>query len=340
MRHGANKFRNVLTHFYGTPWAILPAKLTELRAVLWRRIEQSADGGNVQLEQFSSGAVISSLPSSPEQRGGVVVPVAFDDGLPQTVKSDNGSGYTLVGSVAVIRVSGVINPRPSIFDEWSGGTSHESVGRATDAAVADGKAESIVYDIDSPGGTVYGMPENAAKVLAARKVKPTTAVVNHVAASAAYWYASQAKEIVTTPAGQAGCIGVLMNSIDETEALKMEGIKDVLVSNTDSPYKSERYPQVPITEEAIAEMRKTCDAYGEQFYSAIAKGRGLRVPTIKADFGRGRMLLPEDALAVRMVDRIGTLQSVVDEYNAAKSKAAKRRVAAELVQLRMPTAKK
>ncbi len=239
-------------------------------------------------------------------------PVSFR-GSPRA--SDADRGYVLVGNVAIIRVGGSIMPRASVFDELFGFTSHEAIGRATDAAVADRQVASIVYDIDSPGGTVYGMPEAADKVAAVGKVKPTIAVANHVAASAAYWYASQCGEVVVTPAGAVGCIGVLMRNVDETKALEREGVKDQLIPNDASPFKAEGWPQTPVTAEGIAYLKSQCNAYGAMFTDAVAKGRGIRSATVERDFGQGRMLLANAALTARMVDRIATLEDVIRDAN-------------------------
>lgn len=329
MRTGAVNFISVLSHFYGVPWAILPAKLAELRAVLWRRIESGA----VELSDQEIAAIRRRNPN----RNPNAAPVAFEDNAPSVIPQSDAPLYKLVGAVALIRIGGVITARASIFDDWSGGVSNETIGRATDAAVADGKAEAIIYDIESPGGTVQGLPENADKVLAAKKTKPTKAVANHYAASAAYWYASQAAELYVTPAGQVGAIGVLMNAVDETEALKMAGVKDILVSNEGSPYKAEGYPQVPFTEAERADMQEKCNKIAQAFFATVAKGRGLKAATVESQFGRGRMVLAQESVDLRMTDGISTLQEVVDSVNRPKSRAARRNVAAQMVAYKLPT---
>lgn len=321
-------YPNVLAYFFGTPWAIHPAKLAELRAVLMRR----AQDDSAELAALESAAPVW------RENSPIPPPVAFEDDSPSSTpqQKETGAGYRLIGSVALIKIGGTISPRPSMFDEWSGGTSHEAIGRATDAAVADGKAESIVYDIDSPGGVVYGMPENAEKVLAAKKMKPTKAIAHHVAASAAYWYAAQAASVAVTPAGMVGSVGVLMNALDYTEALKTAGIKDELVSNDSSPFKAEGYPQFPLSDEHRAEMKRACNLYADMFVSALAKGRGLRAAKIEKDFGKGRMLMPEEALAAGMVDEITTLAAIMDSLNKPKGRGAKRNIAAKMVEYNLP----
>jgi signal peptide peptidase SppA len=313
-------YAHVLAFFYGSPWAILPRKLSEIETVLVRRIA-SDPSEIVQLEQFRKK------------------PAAFDeaDDMP-AVQGDDGPGYRVVGNAAIIPITGTITPRPSLFEEWSGGCSHSGIGRATEAAVNDGKVETIIYEIDSPGGVVFGMVEGAEKVAAATKKKPTIAVANYVAASAAYWYMSQCGELVVSPTGMVGCIGVLMANTDMTKALEMQGVRADLVANDSSPFKSEGYPQVPVTPEALADLKSQCNAYAEMFVNAIAKGRGIRPATVERDFGRGRTLLAKDALDARMVDKIESMETVVTRVTRPSGRAARRAVAAALVANKLPTA--
>jgi ClpP class serine protease len=75
-------------------------------------------------------------------------------------------------------------------------------------AAANPDVAAIVLDVNSPGGTYAGTPETANAVRAAA-AKPVIAVVDTLCASAAYFIASQAGEVVVTPSGEVGSIGVL-----------------------------------------------------------------------------------------------------------------------------------
>lgn len=452
------RYGRVLAYFIGTPWAILPAKLEELKRILWARIQAAplspelftlnipAAGGDRQnlradWERLNRGRgnaqAVTLVPRAAEGdegegdeppppasvyavgdrvrvgegfahaegdagavgevveisdraplgiqfdgRDGVthwytdteLVPEGSDEGTtPPTEPSEAdeaaadartryrrpgirrarsfrtttripaaqlGAGgerpYTLAGGVAVIDICGTISPRPTLFDEYSGGTSHEAIGRATDAALADGGVEAIIYNIDSPGGVIFGMPETADKVFEAGKVKKTYAVANHVAASAGYWYMSQVSKAYVTPAGTVGSIGVLMGAVDETKALEQAGIRDLMVSNTSSPYKSEGYPQVAITDEFIQDMVRSCDKYMVTFVDHVARGRGTQPDRVTRDFGRGRMLLADDALAAGMVDGITTIDALVNDVNGPRTRAARREIAAKLAGRGLP----
>lgn len=299
-------YPHVLAAFYGSAWAILPEKFAEIEAVLWRRV---------------SGA------PRPE-------PVAFDDGdfIGSTKEQ---KPYTLHGAAAVIPVHGTITPRPSAFTSWSGGASAEGVARAVELAAADPQAEAIVLDIDSPGGSVFGMPEAGAKIMAARKLKPIHAVANHVAASGAYWFVTQAHTIAVTPAGMVGSVGVMWAHTDTSAFDEKLGIKTTYV--TAGQYKVEGAPEFPLSEEARAEAQRKVDVFYGQFLNAVAKGRGVKTERVERDFGQGRMRIGEEAVALKMADRVATLEQVIAEVNKARTDRAKRRVSASLAQKGMPT---
>jgi len=115
------------------------------------------------------------------------------------------------GTIAVLNLSGPIVPRSSGVEDMSGPTmaSLDRFSRAFDEAAANDRHTAIVLNVDSPGGRVDMVPEVAAKIRAARNdVRPIIAVANTYAASAAYWIASAADEIVVTPSGEVGSIGV------------------------------------------------------------------------------------------------------------------------------------
>src|SRR5690606_37146136 len=134
------------------------------------------------------------------------------------------------GSIAVVPVRGMIEHRSSFFSEFLGGASIEALRAALRAALADPEVAAIVLDIDSPGGTVAGITELAAELRAARSVKPIYAVANTLAASAAYWLASQATEVVATPSATVGSIGVLVVHLDQSRALDQAGITPTIIA--------------------------------------------------------------------------------------------------------------
>jgi ClpP class serine protease len=105
--------------------------------------------------------------------------------------------------IAIIPVWGVVGHRANELRDISSrvGTSTEILGAQIAQYANDPNVRAIVLDINSPGGGVFGVAEVADQIRAARSKKPVVAVANALAASAAYWIASAASEIVVTPSG-------------------------------------------------------------------------------------------------------------------------------------------
>jgi signal peptide peptidase SppA len=169
-------------------------------------------------------------------------------------------------------------------------------------AAADPSVKTIDLFVDSPGGSVLGLPETADVIHAANKIKPVRAHVTGIAASAAYWLASQAGTINLTPSGEVGSIGVLDIHADVSKMLDGAGIKVTAVHAGE--HKIERAPFSPLTDGAKAEMQRGVNDWYGQFLGAVRRGRGFRVPAAST-FGNGRMLSAKDALAAGMVDFLG-----------------------------------
>lgn len=213
------------------------------------------------------------------------------------------------GRVAVLPLSGLITPKASILGILFGGTSLDYFGAAFDHAMANKDVGAIVLDIDSPGGSAYGVSEMANKIYAARGKKPIVAMVNSVADSAAYWIASAADEITITPSGEVGSIGVLAIHEDISAAAEKAGVKTTIVSS--AKYKDEGNPFEPLGTEAKATIQARVDEIYEMMVTDIAQGRGVSAKTVKAGFGEGRVFGAAEAKERGMVDNIGTYEAVI-----------------------------
>jgi len=212
-------------------------------------------------------------------------------------------------SVAVIPVFGVLTHRPSLLSMMLGGSTTVEIASAVRQAAASARASSIVLDIDSPGGSVDGVQELAEVIARAARHKPVIAVANSTAASAAYWLASQASEIVVTPSGMVGSIGVIAMHTDRSRAEDAAGRTHTIVQS--SRFKSEGNPYRPLDTEAHAEVQRMVDSYHEDFVQAVAAGRGVPASTVRSRFGQGRMMRARDALQAGMVDRVASLDDVL-----------------------------
>ena len=217
-------------------------------------------------------------------------------------------------SVAVISLVGVIQHRGDML-EMSGGTSLQRFNAALDEVAKDPDVKAVIIDIDSPGGEVSGVEESAARIATVAEGKQVIAVVNTTAASAAYWLASQASEIVIAPGGEVGSIGVWDLHIDRTSAFEKAGLGVSVVSAGE--HKVERFP-MGLSDEARAQMQREVSEVYARFVQAVSNGRKVTLALASGEtFGAGRMVTDAVAVAVGMADRIGSLDRVLGELVAS-----------------------
>jgi signal peptide peptidase SppA len=219
-------------------------------------------------------------------------------------------GQRVTGGIAVITLTGIILPEPSFFSFLFGGGGGLRQFRAElREALANDDIGSILIDVDSPGGAVDLVPETAAELRAARGIKPIVAIANTAAASAAYWIASQADELVVTPSGQVGSIGVFAVHEDWSGFNEQFGVAPTYISA--GRFKTERNPDAPLGDEALAAWQQIVDEYYDMFVADVAAGRGASEDDVRAGFGEGRMVTAKRAVELGMADRVDTFEGTV-----------------------------
>ncbi len=103
-----------------------------------------------------------------------------------------------VERTAIIPIHGILTKKPGAFDDILGMTSYEKIREEIEKALMDEEVETILLDIDSPGGEVNGIFDLADFIYSARGKKRIIAIANDDAYSAAYAIASSAEKIFLT----------------------------------------------------------------------------------------------------------------------------------------------
>jgi signal peptide peptidase SppA len=273
------RYLHILSAFVAEPWAMQREKLAAVAAFLAFK----ARGGDYTAEEVQAkidGRRVAAIARAP-------------------------------GDIAVIPLVGVISQRMSMMQDISGGVSTDEVSSLFQAAVQDDGVKAIVLDIDSPGGSTYGVQELASQIYAARGQKPVIAQVNSLCASAAYWIACQADEIVVTPGGDAGSLGVYAIHEDITQMLEQEGVKPTIIRGTAGQNKAELSGLEPLTDDARQALQTRVDEAEAAFINNVAKGRGLSAGVVRDRFGQGRVFGAAELVERGMADKIGTFSETV-----------------------------
>lgn len=166
--------------------------------------------------------------------------------------------------------------------------------------------------VDSPGGAVDGTPEFGSVI--ANLEKPVVAFVDGMAASAAYWIASQADFIVANANNitEVGSIGTLCMLVNQSEWLKKEGIKLEIMRAEKSKDKARLNAYEEWPEEELAALQEDLNEINQLFISAVTNGRAGKLRTGSEDIFTGKMYKKEKALEMGMVDKIGSMQDAIN----------------------------
>jgi ClpP class serine protease len=282
------------------------------------KIEIDAEGLQRQVEEV----IASCLPAGKASAFDLVAatPWAITPGMLQTISSiarrDNESPdavesrlgrplqntrtVSMRGNVAIVPVTGPVFRYANLFTEISGATSLQVLAREFTAANDDPKVSSIILNIDSPGGQAPGIAEFAHLIRSS--TKPVIAYVDGMAASAAYWLASAADEIVVSKTSEVGSIGAVYE-IDTSK--KSAGVVQIVSSQ--SPKKR---PDV-MTDEGRSQIQTRIDNFAQIFIEDVAAYRGVTPDVVMEKFGQGDMRMGAEAVSLGMADRVSTLEEVI-----------------------------
>lgn len=289
------KYLRILSAYAAEPLAIQPEKLAAITEFLLFK----ADGGSFTDEELAA----------------------------RTSGRRSDAPASTAPGVAIIPVHGVLANRMDMMTEISGGSSYQGIKAALHEALASDDVKAVVLDIDSPGGTVPGTEELAREIMALRGgEKPIIAQVNSLAASAANWIASACDEIVVTPSGRAGSIGVYTSHDDVSGFLKQKGVTRTYLSA--GKYKVEGNETEPLGEEARNHILDLVNQTYRKFLSAVADGRATTVTRVEEGFGQGRIFGAEALIERGMADRIATMEQTLERLGASTEPAVIRQIKA------------
>jgi len=273
------------------PWAILPEKLAVIESLLAFR----ASGQRYTPEEIQARIGPEAAASRGVQRA--------------------------PGMVAVLPITGVLQNRAHEMMESSGVVGVNRLQSTFRALVNDPEVKAIVLDVNSPGGSVYGIAEFAQAIFESRDTKPVVAVANHLAASAALHIASAAGEFYVSPSAQVGSVGVLQMHQDVSVMAENEGVKTTFIHS--GKYKVEGNPFEPLSEEARTHMQAECDKFYAMFAGDLARFRGVSRAHVEGNFGQGRVLTAKDAVAAGMADGVRTMEQVLAKLGAGSGAPAR-----------------
>jgi len=199
------------------------------------------------------------------------------------------------GDIAVVTLEGdIYDPHPFIRQL-------EKLSKRDDI-------QAVVVRIDSPGGTVSASEEIYGALINLRKKKRVVASLGTVAASGGYYVACAAEKIVANKGTITGSIGVRLNHVNLEGLFEWARVEPRIL--TSGRYKDLASPFRPLGAEEEKILRSLLEEMHGQFKAVVREARGFGDTEIAA-VSDGRIFTGERALALGLIDEIGSLQDTI-----------------------------
>ena len=266
-------------------------------------------------------SVVDAMAAAPQATPNMVADAVKSVLAGSSVSGNAARVMEVAGNTAAIHIEGVMTSKPDFMAYYFGGGNvlFGDISAAIRAAEADPAVKSVDFVFASGGGEAN--PTTAVGDQIAAMTKPTRAVVT-LAASAAYWLASQTDEIVAADrSAMVGSIGAAISMRKPSESMFVE------ITSTNAPNKRPN-PETPEGQAII--KTDMLDPAHELFATAVAVGRDTTVETVNTNFGKGGMMYATQALTVGMIDSIAEANPTAQSPKVAKATGAKTMDLAEL----------
>ena len=175
----------------------------------------------------------------------------------------------------------------------------------------DDDVKAVVFRVNSGGGSAVASEQirHALKLVKAKK--PVVVSMGGMAASGGYWISSPANYIFaepTTITGSIGIFGLIPNFsglVTDKLGVTFDGVK----TNKYAGYETELVLGKE-TDDIMAEMQTYVDRGYQSFLNIVSEGRGMK-PEQVDEIGQGRVWLASDAVKIKLVDKLGSLDDAV-----------------------------
>lgn len=264
--------------------------------------------GPMMMEQSALASWYSSLKSA-EKTGFISDKNGVYASFDMFAETSSESGPSDHSRIAVIPVSGtLLNKRM-----WSSSyaTGYDFLHAAIDYAAADDSVETIVFEIDSPGGMVAGLFDLTDKIAGIEK--KTVAHTADMAASAAYAIFSSCDEGYLSQSAEVGSVGVLQMHFDISGALENFGESVSMIFYGDK--KVDGNPYEPLPERVKGEMQDDINNLGAMFSTLVATNRNISVESVVAT--QAGVYRGQAAVDIGFADGVMNFDDLINELSAS-----------------------
>jgi len=186
---------------------------------------------------------------------------------------------------------------------------------------ADPRVRSVLIEMDSPGGSVFGVPAVADAIRAMGRDKPTATISTGMMASAGYWWGSAANAVyISGLTDFVGSIGVVATHNYQPRGSQAGQTTEI----TAGRYKRIASDKAPLTAEGRAYLQAQVDELYRVFVDAVAAHRGVGSAQVLQHMADGRVFVGQQAIDAGLVDGVSSVDALAEQLATNPQRFAQR----------------
>ncbi|MBR0871191.1 S49 family peptidase [Bradyrhizobium tropiciagri] len=225
---------------------------------------------------------------------------------------EGGRIFDRIGPVALVPIEGTLIHKGAFLGQSSGEMSYQGLQTKVQAIRRDPSVRGVAYEVDSFGGEGAGVFDTADMMAQLSREKPTIAILNDFAFSAAYLLASTARQIIIPAMGAAGSIGAITMHLDHSARLEKAGTKVTIVAS--GKHKGDGHSFGPLSEDVLAKMQARLDRMRDQFAAAVGGYRGSRMTKAAALATEADAFTGDEAVRIGLADEVARPSEAFEQF--------------------------
>ena len=219
--------------------------------------------------------------------------------------------YVVSNGTAIIDVSGTLVNKNGYLTPSSGLMGYDGIEGQFGMALDDENVDTILFDINSPGGEVAGCFDLADLIYEFRSEKRVVGFAGEQATSGAYAILSSCSEVYTPRTGVLSSIGVVMAHTDASKKMENQGVNVTLIHS--GRHKVDGNPYEQLSDEVRLDLQGKLDNTRLLFAETVARNRGMKVSEVLAT--EAQVYTGAEAVKLGLADAVMSFNEVLQKMS-------------------------
>lgn len=225
--------------------------------------------------------------------------------------ANNSVTYEKQDHVAIISVDGGMYKK-NVGGLCSSVASYDQMVKFIDKAESDPSVSTILFRVDTAGGSLAGADEVGEKIYNSNK--RTVTLYENIGASGGIWVFSASDELYATETTMLGSIGVIVSYMEQDE---VSGAKRVSIVSRNAENKD-----CSLKGNCKEKIQTRLDTYEAMFHARVERNTGFGVDQIKSVFNNGDVIFATEAQKAGFIKEVVTFDTLLSRLKSGASPTA------------------